>query len=105
MVKTEDITRIVCQALQELNEELHVPELDRPSPETPLYGSGSCLDSINLVSLISDIEGRLLDELGRHVVLADERAVSRARSPFRSVECISDYIMELLREPSTPPET
>jgi acyl carrier protein len=65
------------------------------SPQGLLFGTGSPLDSLGLVSLIIDIEEALADA-GFHVTLTDERAMSRSASPFRSVPALVAHIQERL---------
>ena len=62
-----------------------------------LFGAGSRLDSLQLVSLITDVEVALNTEHGLDVSLADDRALERAESPFTSVETLRDYVLELTR--------
>lgn len=66
--------------------------------ETRLIGQGAILDSLGLVSLIVEVEQRLSDELGVDLILADERAMSQKRSPFRSIGALADYIYDLITE-------
>jgi len=61
------------------------------SPEAPVFGPDSPLDSLGLVGLLLDIEEGL-QAMGCNVVLSDERAVSQKRSPFRSVQTLVAYI-------------
>ena len=63
-----------------------------------IFGAGGVLDSLDLVNYLADLEYRLDQEYGREVVLASERAMSRSRSPFRDVDSLTVYIMELLAE-------
>jgi len=75
-------------------------EADPPPPgpvdtETVLLGKSSHFDSLGLVNYIVDVEQALEDELGIAVTLADERAMSQTRSPFRTVQSLTDYIMTL----------
>ncbi|MDH7513630.1 MAG: hypothetical protein QHH14_11850 [Clostridiales bacterium] len=53
-----------------------------------------------MVSLIVDIEQRLKEKLNIHITIADERAMSMERSPFRTVESLADYIQLLVEEKS-----
>ncbi len=71
-----------------------------PSQDTNprIFGAGGTLDSLGLVNLLADLEYRLAEEFGREIVLASERAMSRSRSPFRDVDALTAYIMELLSE-------
>ena len=81
--------------------QLVVTTLPRPvsgaTGET-IFGAGGVLDSLDLVNYLADLEYRLDQEFGRELVLASERAMSRSRSPFRDVNSLTDYIMELLAE-------
>jgi acyl carrier protein len=61
------------------------------TPDAPLFGEGSPLDSLGLVSLLIDIEEALQD-LGFQVTLSDARAMSQTKSPFRSVPALVAYI-------------
>jgi len=67
------------------------------SAETALFGTGGIFDSIGLVSVIADLEDQLNDQLGTAITIADERALSAERSPFRSVGTLADHVLALLR--------
>lgn len=60
-----------------------------------IFGAGG-MDSLGLVNFLADLEYRLAEAFGRDVVLASERAMSRARSPFRDVSSLTEYIVEVL---------
>ena len=60
-----------------------------------LLGNDAVVDSIGLVNLIVDIESAL-SEKDIEITLTSEDAMSRRKSPFRSVETLSDYIIELI---------
>ena len=87
---------LIYEAIDELNETLDEPI--EKSDSTQLFGSGSKLDSMGLVSLIVTVE-RLIDEkYGRTIALASEKAFSRSSSPFRTTASIAKYVEELLSE-------
>lgn len=67
--------------------------------DAPLFGSGSALDSLGLVSLLIDIEDALRDR-GIEVMLSDARAMSQERSPFRSVAALVMFIQETAQSSS-----
>lgn len=92
----EKIETIIITVLQELGEELENESLENPTAQTRLFGGRGVLDSLALVSFITDLEDAIDEELGQSVVLADERAMSQKTSPFRSVETLRDYIAGLL---------
>lgn len=56
------------------------------------------LDSLSLVSFITDIESLISDEFDKNIILADEKAMSQRVSPFRTVETLTVYIKKLLTE-------
>lgn len=91
-----EILNIVTSTLQELGEDLEIPELSKPDESTRLFGARSPLDSMNLVNVIAEIEDRLSEDFDLDITLANERAMSRIHSPFRSVGACVDYILELI---------
>jgi acyl carrier protein len=93
-------SEIVGMVVSSLEDVLAMADGDSPSVEdigedTRLLGRKGVLDSMGLVTLIVDVEQRLEEEYGAVVVLADERAMSQKRSPFRTVGTLSDYIHAL----------
>jgi len=70
------------------------------SDDTPLMGTGSALDSIALVMVVTDFEARVNQAFNAQIVLANERAMSMNHSPFRSITALSQYAQELLEEAS-----
>jgi acyl carrier protein len=92
----EQVLEIVRGAVAGLNEELNYPELEQVSEATGLHGGADGIDSLSLVSLIVEIESEVGSRLGREVVLADEKAMSRRTSPYRTVGALVDFIMEQL---------
>ncbi len=88
------VRELVQQSLAALREDLALPPLEDPGPDTPVLGGGSDLDSMAVVHLIVDLEGRLQETYGRNWILADERALSRSRSPFRTVGDLVRFIIE-----------
>ena len=69
-----------------------------PTLDLNLFGSEGLLDSMGLVNLVVELEERLQDEYDVAITLADERAMSRSQSPFRTVRNFVEYIEELLRK-------
>lgn len=95
---SKSVQTIVIESLQELNEELENQNLDNITPQTKIFGGNGTLDSLALVSFITDIEEKISDEFDKEIVLADEKAMSAKTSPFRSVESLTAYIENLLAE-------
>lgn len=68
--------------------------------ETRLFGRTGLLDSHGLVSLIVGVEERLFDDFGVSIAIADEKAMSMAKSPFRTVGILVDHTLSRLTEQS-----
>lgn len=94
----DKIEKILISCLEELNEELENENLNNITKETKIFGNNGALDSLALVSFITDVEDKISKELGHDIVLADEKAMSQRTSPFRNIETLSLYIQKLLEE-------
>ena len=94
----KEVQSLIADSLRQLRADLALPELAEVGPATSLMGEGSDLDSMAIVHLIVDLEGRLQETFGKNWILADERALSRHRSPFRTIGDLSDFIVETTPE-------
>ena len=63
-----------------------------------LIGENSVMDSFDFVSFVSILEEKVADELGKSISIVSEKAFSKKYSPFKTVDRITDYVMELLGE-------
>ncbi len=71
------------------------PTLDE---STRLFGRGGTIDSMQLVNLLMEVEHRVNERCGTTISIADDRAMSQQRSPFRSIGNLADYVGTLLAE-------
>lgn len=94
----EKIENIIYEVLKEINEELENETFLNPNLKTKLYGGSGAMDSLALVSFIADVEDRISETFDKNIVLADEKAMSAKTSPFRNIESLSTYILELLKQ-------
>lgn len=94
-ITRESILKTVLTALRTLGSEFQNDCLLSATEDTRLMGEKSGIDSMALVTLIAEIEADLETHHGLRLVLADERAMSQLRSPFRRVGTLVDYIIEL----------
>ncbi|MFA7083392.1 MAG: hypothetical protein WC141_02540 [Arcobacteraceae bacterium] len=92
------VETIIIECLKELNEELENPTLENCTGQTKIFGGNGVLDSLALVSFITDVEERISESFNKEIVLADEKAMSAKTSPFRSVESLTLYIESLLEK-------
>lgn len=88
--------RLILARLARLSQELEKPILAQADEQTRLFGEASPLDSIGLVTLMSDLEDDIHKACGVWVTIADEKAMSRLTSPFRRVGLLADHIVELV---------
>lgn len=88
----------VTAAVDEIN--LSQPEGAQISkePDAVLFGEGSSLDSVGLVQVVMAAEAHLAEQTGVDVVLASEAAMSRKRSPYRSLRLLAEYAVEVATE-------
>ncbi len=97
---SEILDSVVYPVIDEVNE-MGLPSAPlEKTPDTVLFGADACLDSMGLVSLVVAVEDRIEDTTEHRITLADEKAMSRKNSPFRSVGALAEYIDELLAEAS-----
>lgn len=87
------IRHIVYEALNELNKYRSSHEPLNVCDELVLFGAGSPLDSLDLVSIITDIEEKLQDELELKMSLTDDFALSAVPSPYDSVKNLVDFVV------------
>ncbi len=98
MIQKTDILPILYECVEEWNAQAPPEKRIAKSPQTPLLGAGSPLDSLGLVHLLIGAEQRVGDAFGVSLTLADDKAISQTKSPFRTLETLSDYIVTLLGE-------
>ena len=89
---------VVKTAVESMSRELGFPALAEVDADTPLYGEAGGLDSLSLVMIVANVERAAEARFGRHVVLADDRAMSRRNSPFRTIGALAELLDERLAE-------
>lgn len=94
----EKILNIIFEAMKEINEQSFPKKKLELTEETILFGKSGNLDSLELVSLIVSVEEKLFDEFEKQISIADEKAMSQTRSPFRTIGSLAQYIAFLLQE-------
>lgn len=76
-----------------------LPHRTLPAADAVLFGPDGVLDSMDLVNFAADVEDEVNDTYDADVIVADARALSRTRSPFRSIEALGAYCLEQLGGP------
>lgn len=94
-IERTNALQAIYNAIDELNPQLDEAKQLAPSEETLIFGEGAPLDSLELVNLVMAVEQHIMDVSGDELVLASESAMSRKRSPYRSVGALADYAVEV----------
>ena len=89
------IEKIVISTVQELADSFTDEDKFSVSKETILFGQGSEIDSLSLVSVIVDLEDIISENYGIDISLTDDNAMTREISPFDNVSNLIDYIEEI----------
>ena len=97
-MKKDEIYKIVESQLNELNNTLPEDQRFSVSKDTILFGRGSSIDSMSLVSVIVDLESFFFDEKGLEISLTDDKAMTREISPFDNVNNLVDYLLEVINQ-------
>lgn len=97
----EKVVECVYAAIDEENRQRDgaSPPMEK-SPDTPIYGTDSALDSLGLINFVLAVEEQVERAFDLSVVLGDDRALSQEPSPFQSVGTLAAYIEVLLGERS-----
>lgn len=90
-----EVRQTVLGAVRDVSERPGLPQLALEADEK-LFGDQGKLDSLGLVELVVAVEEHVADDLGVNVTLADERALSRKRSPFRTVGELIEFVDEIV---------
>lgn len=98
MPNSSEIESLVIESVQMLAKDFEIEALTEVTSDSLLYGEGAPLDSMALVNLIADVEDAVAEKYSTTITLADERALSAKRSPFRSVTNLTEAIMERMPE-------
>jgi hypothetical protein len=66
---------------------------DGVDEQTRLFGEGGILNSLDLVSLILELEDAVRAKIGRRPGLLDEQTLAAGGNPFRDVGSLADLLM------------
>ena len=92
------VTQMLFSVIDELNQMRPTDEHLAKDLETPLSGDSGRLDSAGLINLIAVTEQKAAAELGRPILLTDDRTLSQINQVFRTLGTLADYIDLRLNE-------
>jgi len=98
MPDLESVESAVLDALADFNQHQDGGARLPADLDTALLGKEGRLDSLGLVALVVAVEQALQDRFGRALTLADEKALSRRNSPFRTLRTLAAYAHSLLED-------
>lgn len=98
MITADVVDAVILGALEAINLERNPDDQVPLSVSTSLFGVDAALNSLEFVSLITDVETSINLEHGLEISLADDRAMSRPISPYSTVATLRDYVLELAAE-------
>ena len=93
MISHDSIVAVIIDCINQLNLARTEEKQLEAGANAAIFGEGSSLDSMGLVSLVIDVEQALEDE-GCEISLSDEKTMSQRSSPFRTVQTLAAYIHE-----------
>lgn len=99
-MRKTDLIEMMVGMLEEALEDEGSHEPGQANRRSSLLGPAAVLSSMGLVTLITDVEAALEEECQLEVTLVSEDAFSRRHSPFRTVEALADYILEISGAPA-----
>jgi acyl carrier protein len=97
-MKKEEVLKIIIENVNNLISTFPTGEQFPVDENTVLFGLNSEIDSLSLVSVIVDLEMEFYDNHNLEISLTDDRAMTRAVSPYDNISVLADYIVELVSE-------
>ncbi|MDH3222617.1 MAG: hypothetical protein OEO23_02795 [Gemmatimonadota bacterium] len=97
-MERHDLLRLVRDTLDDYASMMPDGPPDTLDESTALFGPGGLFDSIGLVTFLADLEEQVNDEADAGISVADERALSAEKSPFRSIASLVDHLAARLNE-------
>lgn len=96
----KDLIELINACAREVYEQQPAPGPLALDAQTELFGERGIFDSLGLVNLVVAVEQAVEDHYRISVSLADRRALSQRRSPFRTIGSLAEYTQALIQEKS-----
>ncbi|MBU3597332.1 hypothetical protein [Polynucleobacter bastaniensis] len=96
MLNISEAKELIKECIESLRRAGTISADIKINPETVILGRDSDFDSIGFITLITDIENRLEQRLGREAyVVLDEIEGFNVNNPSLTVDSLADYIKNL----------
>ena len=86
----QEIVDLIIETANGLGED-EIGSVGELSENSILFGKDGALDSMGLVTLIVAVEQAIEDRFDTTAALADDKAMSQAKSPYRTIASLADY--------------
>lgn len=97
MLSKQDVSVLVQESLKGLNEEKEDNKKIPVSEDTVLLGTGTLLDSLDFIVIITDIEERIFAATGQDYQLSMDLDSPEESNPFRNIGTLSEHIAAELK--------
>lgn len=94
-IDREDLLSVMVNLLQEALDEEDEGVGIVASASEPLVGDSAVVSSLTLVTFVTDLESLLAEKYDADLLLVSEEALSRSKSPFRTIDSLLEYILEI----------
>lgn len=92
----QELIEMMIEVLQDVLADLDGNQNAEVTAMTPLVGQGAAITSLSLVSFITGVELAIEEKYDMELTLVSEEALSRSKSPFRTIDALSDYVLTLV---------
>ena len=96
-IEKANIKKTIQSLLKEYfdDKEIEIPKIN---DETRLIGSNALFDSLGLVGFIVELEEKIEEIYSVEIEIADEKAMSRFKSPFINIDSLSEFLVGKINE-------
>lgn len=94
-MELQEITSVIVSSLNEILVEKGLNTVS-VQDDTQLFGEGSIIDSLDLVTIIVQVEEAIRNNDDRTIEIVDENSVISDDSPFRTVSSLAKMVKEKL---------
>ncbi len=96
-IEKANIKKVIQSFLKEYCNDKEI-EISKIDDKTRLIGSDALFDSLGLVGFIVELEEKLEEIYAVEIEIADEKAMSRFKSPFINTDSLSEFLVEKINE-------
>ena len=92
-----NLKTIILKAIEDVNEQLQIDELENIHEETPLFEH---LDSLGTLDLILELESSLENATGNYIAVANEHSMDKNNTPCKPIVTLEDYLAKRIADES-----